>query len=342
MLGFILPPCKLGEFMGIHDKRNAMIVSIGVHILDVLGRHVTKVPEGQGIELIEEIRITAAGTAAGTSVDLAKLGCDVIAVGAVGKDEMGNILVGILNRYGVNTDHICFKSGAQTSGSMLPIRPNGERPGLHCIGANALFCLEDVPLEVLSSASFVHVGGFFLMPKFDGADTVKVLKTAKEFGATTTMDVLGFPREKMADLIMPCMPYLDYFMPNLEEAAMITGLSDPDEMCRVFLDSGAKHVCLKMGPRGSLVSSATGERFRVAAFQVSVVDTTGCGDAWSAGFIAGLTLNMSLYQSAQLGSACGSLVASGLGSDAGIVDLDSTMAFISSTPTLPLNDDLIE
>ena len=55
-----------------------------------------------------------------------------------------------------------------------------------------------------------------------------------------------------------------------------------------------------------------------------------------------LPLNMSLYQSAQLGSACGSLVASGLGSDAGIIDLDSTMAFISSTPTLPLNDDLIE
>lgn len=210
-----------------------MIVSIGVHILDVLGRHVNEIPPGQGIALIDEIRITAAGTAAGTSVDLAKLGCDVTAVGAVGRDEMGSILLGIMSRHGINTDYIVRKDGVQTSGSMLPIRPNGERPGLHCIGANAHFCLADVPPSVLQGAKFVHIGGFFLMPKFDGCDTVKALQLAKEAGATTTMDVLGFPREGMAELILPCMPYLDYFMPNEEEAAMITGLSDPDAMRRL-------------------------------------------------------------------------------------------------------------
>ena len=288
--------------------------------------------------MIEEIRITAAGTAAGTSVDLAKLGCRVTSVGAVGNDEMGNILVGILSRRGINTDFIVRKDGVQTSGSMLPIRPNGERPGLHCIGANAELCLADIPIDVLQSAKFVHVGGFFLMPMFDGPDTVKVLQKAKGFGATTTMDILGFPRANMAELILPCMPYLDFFMPNEEEAAMITGLTDPDEMCRVFLDAGAKHVCLKMGVRGSLVVSASGDRLRVAAYQVDVIDTTGCGDAWSAGFIAGLSRNMSVAQAAQLGSACGSLVASGLGSDAGIVNMDSTLAFMASTPTLPLAD----
>ena len=315
-----------------------MIVSIGVHILDVLGRHVSEIPAGQGIALIDEIRITAAGTAAGTSVNLAKLGCSVTSIGAVGDDEMGNILVGILGRYGINTNHIVRKPGVQTSGSMLPIRPNGERPALHCIGANSQLCLEDVPMNVLRGSKVVHVGGFFLMPKFDGPDTVKVLQLAKSFGATTTMDILGFPREGMSALILPCMPYLDFFMPNEEEAAMITGLTDVDEMCRVFLDAGAKHVCLKMGACGGLVACASGERFRVAAYAVNVVDTTGCGDAWSAGFIAGLSLNMTVMEAAQLGSACGSLVASGLGSDAGIVDLASTQAFMASAPTLPLGN----
>lgn len=121
------------------------IVSMGVHILDVLGRHVSEIPPGQGISLIDEIRITAAGTAAGTSVDLAKLGCSVTAVGAVGNDEMGNILIGILNRYGVNTKYLARKDGVQTSGSILPIRPNGERPALHVMGSNAVFSFEDVP-----------------------------------------------------------------------------------------------------------------------------------------------------------------------------------------------------
>lgn len=142
----------------------------------------------------------------------------------------------------------------------------------------------------------------------------------------------------MAEKIAPCMPYLDYFMPNLEEAGMITGLSDPDEMCKYFLSAGAKNVILKMGERGSLILSSNGERIRVPAFKVKLVDTTGCGDAWSAGFIAGLSLNMSISKAAQLGSACGSLVASGLGSDAGIIDLATTLAFITATPTLPLMD----
>lgn len=94
-----------------------------------------------------------------------------------------------------------------------------------------------------------------------------------------------------------------------------------------------------MGSRGSLVLSASGDRYRVPAFRVDVVDTTGCGDAWSAGFIAGLSLEMPVAQAARLGSACGSLVATGLGSDAGIVDLHSVLAFMGTTPTLPLGDD---
>ena len=314
------------------------IVSMGVHILDVLGRYVSEIPPGQGISLIDEIRITAAGTSAGTSVDLAKLGCSVTAVGALGNDEMGNILIGILNRYGVNTKYLSRKDGVQTSGSILPIRPNGERPALHVMGSNAVFSFEDVPQDIVAKADFVHIGGFYLMPKFDGPDTVKALELAKEHGAVTTMDILGIKHDGMAEKILPCMPYLDYFMPNLEEAAMITGLTDPDEMCKYFLNAGAKNVVLKMGERGSLIVSSTGERIRVPAFKVKLVDTTGCGDAWSAGFIAGLSLNMSVTKAAQLGSACGSLVASGLGSDAGIIDLESTLAFIESTPTLPLGD----
>ena len=314
------------------------IVSMGVHILDVLGRYVSEIPPGQGISLIDEIRITAAGTSAGTSVDLAKLGCNVTAVGAVGNDEMGNILIGILNRYGVNTKYLARKEGVQTSGSILPIRPNGERPALHVMGSNAVFSFDDVPLDVVAKADFVHVGGFYLMPKFDGPDTVKTLQFAKQSGAITTMDILGVKQENMAQKIIPCMPYLDYFMPNLEEAGMITGLTDPQKMCQYFLDAGAKNVVLKMGERGSLILSASGERVRIPAFKVKLVDTTGCGDAWSAGFIAGLSLHMSVAKAAQLGSACGSLVASGLGSDAGIIDLESTLAFIESTPTLPLGD----
>ena len=314
------------------------IVSMGVHILDVLGRHVSEIPPGQNIALIDEIRITAAGTAAGTAVDMAKLGCKVVAVGAAGDDEMGNVLLGIMNRYGIDTSYMKRKKGVQTSGTMLPIRPNGERPALHVMGTNATFCFEDVPQDVVRNADFVHIGGFYLMPKFDGEDTVKTLKVAREGKAITTMDILGIKQDNMAEKILPTMPYLDYFMPNLEEAQMITGLTDLDELCDFFLNAGAKHVVLKMGARGSLIKDKAGMRLRIPAFKVAVVDTTGCGDAWTGGFIAGLSRGMTIEEAAQLASACGSLVATGLGSDAGIIDFDATMKFAKTNPTLPLGD----
>jgi sugar/nucleoside kinase (ribokinase family) len=316
----------------------ATIVSMGVHILDVLGRPVSEIPPGQNISLIDEIRITAAGTSAGTSVDLAKLGCKVIAMGSLGQDEMGKILTGIMNRYGIDTSNMSYKSGVQTSGTMLPIRPNGERPALHVMGGNATFCFEDVNQDVVKSADYVHVGGFYLMPKFDGPDTVKTLQVAKSGGAITTMDILGVKQDGMAEKILPSMPYLDYFMPNHEEGEMITGLKNEHDIAKFFLDGGAKNVVIKMGARGSLLVSSNGDKLRVPAYKVPVVDTTGCGDAWTGGFIAGLSKGLSVEESARLGSACGSLVATGLGSDAGIVDYATTQEFMEKAEKLPLGD----
>jgi len=76
----------------------ARVVSLGIQIVDILGRPVTEIPEGQNVALLEEIRITVAGTAAGTSVDLAKLGAEVYAMGAIGEDELGNFLLSTIFR----------------------------------------------------------------------------------------------------------------------------------------------------------------------------------------------------------------------------------------------------
>ena len=89
----------------------AKVVSLGIHILDILGRHVSRIPDGQHLDVIDEIRLTVAGTAAGTSVDLAKLGADVTAMGAVGTDELGNFVIDTMNRYGIDTSYLRRKGG---------------------------------------------------------------------------------------------------------------------------------------------------------------------------------------------------------------------------------------
>jgi sugar/nucleoside kinase (ribokinase family) len=310
------------------------VVSLGIHILDVLGRPVTAIPPGQNLALLDEIRVTVAGTAAGTSVDMAKLGMRVIAMGALGQDEIGHMVVSTMQRYGIDTSGLVRKAGIQTSATMLPIRPNGERPALHVIGANGEFTLDDVNWPLIEGAQFLHVGGTSLMARFDGQPASEVVKFAKSRGLTTTWDFIGVPKPNLAEMITHSLPHIDYFAPNIEEAQMISGLTDRRDMQQFFFDRGAKTVIFKMGAHGAAIATRDGE-FRVPAFKVNVVDTTGCGDAWCGGFITGLANGWDVEKAARLGSACGSLVASGLGSDAGIVDLPSTIQFMETAPTLP-------
>jgi sugar/nucleoside kinase (ribokinase family) len=304
-----------------------LVVSLGVHIVDILGRPVTHIPPGQGRQLLDEIRITAAGTAAGTSVDLAKLGAEVIAMGAVGDDQLADFLISVLSKHGVETRLLARKSGVQTSATMLPIRPNGERPALHAPGATALLTLADVDLDTIAAASVLHVGGPDVLGAFGAEPLRAVLESAKGQGVTTTMDVLTPGDATAWSRLQPLLPYVDYFLPNEEQLGKLTGIGDISEAARKVLACGAQGVLASRGEHGcSLVTSAG--RVDYPAFPAQVVDTTGCGDACSAGFIVGLLRGWPLEDAPWLAMAAASLVVSGLGSDAGIVDLDGTLEVI--------------
>jgi sugar/nucleoside kinase (ribokinase family) len=315
----------------------AKVVSLGIHILDILGRHVSRFPPGQNLDLIDEIRLTVAGTAAGTSVDLAKLGAQVYAMGAVGQDESGRFVVDTMKRYGIDTSSIVLKAGVQTSCSMLPIRPNGERPALHVLGANAQYGIHDVNWDLIAQADYLHFGGSYLLPSLDGPPTAQVLKFAKEHGVVTTLDMIAMGRADALELIAPALPYIDYFMPGLDEARSICGLSKRSEVIQFFLDRGVAHTVFKMGDQGSSIAGKGMSEIRLPAFKAPVIDSTGCGDSYCAAFIVGLSKGWSLAEAGRLGAAAGALVVSGLGSDAGIVDFDQTHQFMKNAEPLPMN-----
>src|SRR5215216_5077803 len=114
------------------------------------------------------------------------------------------------------------------------------------------------------------------------------------------------------------------------------------DVIQFFLDRGVRHTIFKMGAEGSSIAwqGANGriEEIRVPAFASPVVDSTGCGDAYCAGFIAGLLRGWDLKESARFGTAAAGLVIRGLGSDAGIVDFDHTFEFMRSADTLLITD----
>jgi sugar/nucleoside kinase (ribokinase family) len=137
------------------------------------------------------------------------------------------------------------------------------------------------------------------------------------------------------DLIAPALKYTDYLLPNEDQVLGFTGASDLAEGSRKLLDAGAGQLAITCGVDGAVVVSSEGAQ-RVPAFAVDVVDTTGCGDAFSAGFVCGIRLGRPPHDAAVLGNAVAALVAGGLGSDHGDFDLAAADAFAKATATLSL------
>jgi sugar/nucleoside kinase (ribokinase family) len=305
------------------------VISLGVHVVDVLVRPVEEIPAGQGGQLVEQIRITPAGTAGGTAITLAKLGAEVRSAGAIGTDELGDVLVTLLERFGVDTSLLVAREALQTSASVLPIRPDGSRPAFHVVGANAAYSSADAPWEAIAAAGFLHLGA----PEFmGGEEAAKILSFARERGVVTSADILA-PGEQAAailDWIAPAFEHLDYLLPNDEQVLGLTGTEDLQAGCRALLERGIGCVAVTSGAEGASVVDSTGTE-AVPAFATDVVDTTGCGDAFSAGFLRGLALGRSRREAAVLGCAAAALVAQGLGSDHGDFDLDAADRFAAGT-----------
>ncbi|GAB2620963.1 PfkB family carbohydrate kinase [Nocardioides ginkgobilobae] len=301
---------------------------VGVHVLDTHVIGVESIPEGSDGQLVETIRMSAAGTAGGTGLVLARLGADVASYGAVGDDMTAVALLTLLAEEGVDVTGLVRKQEHQTSASVIPVRPSGERPAWHCIGANGAFTVADLD-PAAHLADHVHLGG----PEFLGGEAAgQVLAAARTAGATTSLDVLAPGDPDLLAWIAEALPHADYLLPNDEQVLGFTGATDLAEGARALVAAGAGCVAVTQGARGALVVTAD-EVVEVPAYAVDVVDTTGCGDAFSAGFLRGRSLGRSLADSARLGCATAAQVASGLGTDAGTYDLAAVEAFMATRPT---------
>ncbi|GAB4013430.1 carbohydrate kinase family protein [Nocardioides ultimimeridianus] len=302
-----------------------VIACVGVHVLDIHVRTVESIPEGSDGALVDEIRMSPAGTAGGTAVVLAKLGATARSVGAVGDDAMGTTLLGLLADNGVDVRGVARVAGVQTSASVLPVNGDGERPAWHCIGANGAVALDVASIE---GAAHVHLGG----PEFLGDAALTLLQAAHDAGATTSIDMLAPGEPMWLDVIAPLLPHVDHFLPNDGQLLGLTGAATLEEAAEVLLDRGAGCVAVTAGARGAYVATTDGGTW-VPAYEIEVVDTTGCGDAFSAGFLLGRALGRSHEDAARLGNATAAQVAQGLATDAGSYDLASVDAFAASAPT---------
>ncbi len=300
------------------------VLSLGIFVVDVIGKPIDSFPEKGELVLFDELEIHSGGCANNTAIALARLGVSVGAMGKIGNDNFGNLVLQTLTENNVGTAGIQRNTGANTSYTFVAVASDGERSFCHYIGANGELCENDINWDIIKTAKILHIAGALVMPQFDGQPMANVLKKAKALGITTSLDTAWDATGKWLETLEPCLPYVDIFLPSLTEAEHLTGTSDLREISTFLRNYGISTIGIKMGERGSYVSTPDEDMF-VPAYPVNIIDATGAGDAYVAGFLAGTIKGWDLKTTAQLASATGAACVTAIGTTAGIQNLEETM-----------------
>ena len=308
------------------------VVCLGIMVADVLGKPLKSIPEPGRLVLVEEMSLHTGGCAVNTATALASLGVPVEIVGKVGSDPFGEFLLSELINRGIGVEGVTKDKTTGTSATMVMVDPDGERRFVHYIGANAKLTIEDVDTDLFIGKSILHIAGSLVLPGIDGESTAKLLRSARAKGLITFLDTVWDDTGRWIQLMKPCLPYIDFFVPSLPEAQEITHLDDPIDVARSLIKDGVGTVGLKMGPEGCLVMNQDGEIIRYPAFPVRVVDATGAGDAYAAGFITGIWNGWKLEKTALFANAVGAMCVTGLGASGGVSTMKDTQEFIEKTP----------
>ncbi len=314
--------------------------SMGFITFDALCRPVTQIPPNGDTYFVEELTLAVSGAAGSAVIVAAKHGLKARAVGGVGYDDMGDWVLMKLAKFGIDTSLMSRCNGFTTSSSLVTIRPDGQRPALHKRGATDGFYIEDRQIDDLLNTRILHVGGVGLMNRMDDSGrTEEIMREAKRRGVITTLDVFA---STAADLpkVERLLPFTDYFLPSEEEARALSGLTDNRDLAQFLLDRGAGCVILTLGAEGAYYRHSDGTEFYTPAFDVVVKCTCGCGDCFNGGFATGLLKGLSAQEAVQIAQASSAQKATGLGSQAGVRDYQTTLDFIRQTAVKPGKDAL--
>ena len=308
-------------------SRTRSILCVGQLVADIVVHPVERVDFGVDTVRVDSIEALNGGDAMNVAVNLARLQAPVRFAGKTGRDSFGEYLLGRLDELGIAHDGMEPDETLPTSTTIVLINGAGERTFLHCAGANQSLCRADIQDEWLPKDGIVFVGGTYILPKLDGEGTADLFAVAHEKGALTAMDVTHDTTGRWMEVIRPCLKHLDCFLPSIDQAQAITGCALPEDIAAKLIGEGVKMVAIKLGSDGCYVKSAH-ESFFQHAYPAKVVDTTGAGDAFVAGFLAGLAQNKPLFACAQMGCAAGSITVRRIGATTDALTPENTQQII--------------
>lgn len=308
-----------------------LVACAGILVSDLFVPPLPELPKPGILVSIDPPLYQSGGCAANTGLDLAELGVRVRISGRVGADGLGQQLVDELIAGGVDTSTITYSTTSPTSQTVVLSLAGDDRRFLHCFGANAEFTAQDVDRGA-QDADILIVGGYLLLPGLLADDLLPVLQRARAAGSIVLLDVavpLGTPGT--AERVRPLMPYVDWFLPNQDEAAVITGALDPVEQAKVLLQWGCPRVVITCGSGGALYADGD-QVLRIAPLPVEFIDGSGAGDAFMAGVVLGILRNWPIADTLRYAAALGASVCRGLGCHSTLYSDDEAREVMAQVP----------
>ena len=293
------------------------VIVFGNVTLDIICRTVDDVPRYESISF-DYVNISPGGCGSNVAYGLAKLGVSTALVCRVGNDDAGSMIKSIWRQAGINQKFIKICKHHTTAVSVGLIDSDAQPRFIHTPGANATLNSNDIDIAryFRLGAKFLHIAGFFVLPGLlDDLLPIK-LRKARQVGIYTSLDTVLSPRYWKPEFLWPCLPELDAFLCNRKEANRLTGEDTPEEAAKAFINKGANTVVIKLGSEGCYLRDGKISE-RIASPIVDVVDTTGAGDAFAAGYLAALNRGETVMKAVEWGNAAGARMVSALGAIGG-------------------------
>ena len=304
-----------------HSKQLDVVVA-GLALADIIGRPVdlTNLPRRGALKLIDSITLTTGGNVSNVGIDLAKLGLKVGAITRVGNDSLGRYVIQHFRTFGIDTEGVIVDARSQTSATMVSVDKTGERTFLHTRGCMKNFRAVDIlsRLALLQKARILAVGYLGLLPETE-KEFPRLFKTIKDkTSVRILLDSAAAPRVSQSALNR-FLPYVDYFIPSYEEARLITGRKTPESIVASLRSSGAQYIVgVKLGAQGCYLSDGRRSAYVKARRVKTVVDATGAGDAFVAGFLAGTLKGMDPWEAAAVANTVAASCLSAVGASTAI------------------------
>ena len=275
-------------------KAAVSVVCIGQAVVDCITRGVEGDPLGMGKTRAQSITLNLGGDAVNESFVLSSMGRGAALVCAVGDDLAGRFAANEAARRGLETEGVTIVRGLVTPVANMFVKLDGSRSSVTSAASLLPGYTPDpecVRSFVKNGAKIVSFASLFRAPLDQPEVVCSLIRAAHESGAIVCADtkIPTFRSMSLNDLA-PVLPMIDYIFPNDTEAAFLTGIKGSyEEMAGALLEQGIRHVVIKAGEQGIYAAaSESGERFMIPALKVPVVDTTGAGDNFVAGFMDGL------------------------------------------------------